>query len=856
MHNTLVFIFTFICFFSISQITDDFSDGDFLSSPSWSGSINDFIVNTDLKLQLNNTEAAISFLSIENNLNPQNNNEWRFWVKQAFSPSSANYGRIFLSADNPDLSLCLNGYYLQLGESGTSDALRLFQLDNGNPIEICAGDPGLISSSFEIGIKVIRSDIGEWSLFCDYNGGTNYTLVSSEVNNGSFDQAYSGMACTYTVSNATKFYFDDIYIGQEELDLTPPNCVSADVINPQNIDLTFNEAVDQSSSENLSNYALNPSITFSEASIDAESPNTIHLTLSNPLVNGDSYELSIQNIEDLEGNVSIQQSFNISYLIGEVPEKGDVIITEFFPDPTPSVGLPECEFVEIYNTSEKIFDLSDWKLNDASSSGTIQEGWLLPNTYAVLSAAANMDSFEVIFAVSSFPSLNNAGDDIAIYSSDNILIDALSYTDEWYLDSEKENGGYSLERINLDDPCSDALNWSASNANIGGTPGQQNSIFNNDADMNPAIITNLLALAPNYLEIEFDEGIDSSSLEALSFISTPDLTLSDIYIESTYSNVIILTFNEPLNTSEVYTFELENLQDCWLNTSPILGSFALPEIANAGDLIINEILTNPYSGGEDWVELYNNSDKFIDLFQWQFANYQSDTLSNFKSIDVHKIVEPGNFIVIGEDPNFVIENYPNHDPESFLINDLPSYANDSGTVVLLQGSSIMDQVPYNDDWHLSVIDDLDGVSLERIDPLGETDNSFNWHSAAQDIGFGTPGLENSQFISAVYSGDFSFTNSIFSPDNDGYQDVLQINYSLESEGLVGQVSIYDDKGRPIKALFQNLLLGTSGSFSWDGIADDNQKSSIGTYIMVFEAFSTDGSVFFTKVKAFTLAGKI
>ena len=70
MHNTLVFIFTFICFFSISQITDDFSDGDFLSSPGWSGSINDFIVNTDLKLQLNNTEAAISFLSIENNLNP------------------------------------------------------------------------------------------------------------------------------------------------------------------------------------------------------------------------------------------------------------------------------------------------------------------------------------------------------------------------------------------------------------------------------------------------------------------------------------------------------------------------------------------------------------------------------------------------------------------------------------------------------------------------------------------------------------------------------------------------------------------------------------------------------------------
>ena len=90
----------------------------------------------------------------------------------------------------------------------------------------------------------------------------------------------------------------------------------------------------------------------------------------------------------------------------------------------------------------------------------------------------------------------------------------------------------------------------------------------------------------------------------------------------------------------------------------------------------------------------------------------------------------------------------------------------------------------------------------------------------------------------------------------GFQDILQVNYKLNAEGLLGKVSIYDDKGRIIKNLFQNLLLGASGTFSWDGMADDNQKSAIGTYVMVFEAFSTDGSVFFTQIKAFTLAGKI
>jgi hypothetical protein len=856
MRSTLAFIFTFVSFVFVAQINEEFSDGDFSNNPNWTGTSSDFIVNTELKLQLNNTEAATSYLSLMNDLNPQNNNEWRYWVKQSFSPSSANYGQIFLSADNADLNLCLNGYYLQLGEAGTVDALRLFQLVDGNSTEICSGAPGLISSSFEIAIKVKRTDTGEWSLFCDYEGGTNYTLIGSGLNSGDLDQSFSGISCTYTASNASKFYFDDIYIGQEELDITPPTCVSANVMSPLEIDLNFDETLNQSSAENIINYSISPSLEINVASIDPALSNLVHLSLSSPLINGDSYELLIENIEDLQGNTSMQQSFNLSYLIGETPQPGDVLISEFFPDPTPSVGLPESEFVEIYNQSEKIFDLSDWKLKDATSSGTIQEGWLMPYSYAILTAAANTDSFDVIFAVSSFPSLNNAGDELSIHSAEGLLIDALTYTDEWYRDSEKESGGYTLERINLDDPCSDALNWSASNSSNGGTPGEQNSIFDDTEDTTPANITSLLALSPNYLQVTFNEGIDSSTLEDIAFVASPSLTISNTYTESTYSNGLIFAFNEALSPSQIYTFELENIKDCWSNSASLQGSFALPESANPGDLIINEILSNPYSGGEDWVELYNKSDKFIDLFQWQFANYQDDTLANFKSIDYHSTLAPGAYVVVGEDALFVIENYPNHNAAAFLNNELPSYSNDSGTVVLLQGNDVMDKVSYEKDWHLSVIDNLDGVSLERIDPQGESGNSFNWHSAAQDIGFATPGLKNSQFIPAVYSGEFSFTNPIFSPDNDGFQDILQVNYKLNAEGLLGKVSIYDDKGRVIKNLFQNLLLGASGTFSWDGMADDNQKSAIGTYVMVFEAFSTDGSVFFTQIKAFTLAGKI
>ena len=856
MRHKIAFVLLLSCHSVLSQITEDFSDGDFTNNPSWSGTMSDYVVNSDLVLQSNNSIATTSYLSIENNLNGSNDNEWRFWVKQSFSPSSANFGRLFLSSDSEDLSNCQNGFYVQLGESGSIDAIRLFKMSNGISTLLCTGVDGQIATSFEVNIKITRAINGDWKLFCDLTGGTNFILLSTANDTSPLSNNYSGILGTYTVSNANKFYYDDIYIGIEEIDETPPSCLDVTVLSATEIDLQFNEPIEAISAQNVSNYTIAPALSIFQANLDETNSSIVHLSLAEPMINGSAYTLSTENIEDLEGNSSLPQSFDISFLIGEAPEIGDVIITEVFPDPSPSVGLPPVEFIEIFNTSSKIFDLSEWKIEDASSDGTIQNGWLLPNSYGVLTATANIDSFQSTYPVTSFPSLNNAGDSLKLYGLNDVLLDEVNYTDDWYQDESKASGGYTIERVNLIDPCSDALNWSASNAGNGGTPGNQNSIFDNTEDIEPPQLLNIIALNPNYLQVEFNEGIDSSSLVDLVFITEPSLTIANTYIESTYANGLIFSFNENLIPSQTYTFSLTNIKDCWLNPASLSGTFALPEIANSGELVINEILSNPYTDGEDWIELYNNSNKYIDLYQWQFGNYQDDTLSNLETIPFHYVVAPSSFVVIGEDPQFAIENYPSHNSTVFLQNDLPSYPNDSGSVVLLQGFSIMDKVSYNDDWHLSVIDDLNGVSLERIDPNGNSNDAFNWHSAAQDIGFGTPGIQNSQFIAAVYSGDFSFTSPTFSPDNDGFEDVLQVNYMLEKAGLLGHVQIFDNMGRPIKDLFQNQLLGSTGTFTWDGMNNSGQKSPIGAYVMVFEAFSTDGSVFFTKVKAFTLAGKI
>ena len=856
---TFLLIFWFlISFTAFGQVTDDFSDGDFTTNPTWSGTTADFIVNTSQQLQLNNTVAATSQLTTTHNLPDLNAKEWRIWVKQSFSPSSSNYGRVYLTADNSDLTLVQNGYYLQFGEANAIDAIRLFKIQGGVSTQLCAGIDGQIANSFATRVRVKRDALGNWSLFADLTGGQNFILQGTASDPGSLTGAHFGILDVYTSSNANKFFYDDIYIGNEIIDNQPPVLTSATAVSSTQVDVLFNESLDPTSAQNVLNYSLNPPVSIASAVIDPLNTALVHVSTSIAFTNGTTYTLTTTNISDISSNVTGNQSTTFQYLVADSVVDGDVIINEFFPDPTPVIGLPEVEFVEIYNKSNKIFNLTGWKIGDASSDGTIANAWLLPGEYKVLTATANIPLFTSTSAVgvTSFPSLNNAGDDVVLKDNYGQIIDKLSYTDAWYKDEIKKSGGYSLELINPNDPCSDDDNWIASTWILGGTPGSVNSVYSVIPDTIAPSISMALALAPNFLELQFDEGMDSTSLANALLSFNPNLTIQNKFIKGSHPKVMTLQFNQNLVGSQLYSFTLGLISDCWMNSTERNGTFILPETAQKGDVIINEILQNPLTGGQDWIELYNNSDKVINLKDWQFANFDNDTLDNFKTIADNYLLQPNDYVVLGKDSSFVKQNYPFAVLGKFLFIELPSYNNDSGTVYLIYNAEIIDKVSYLNEWHFDLLDNTDGVSLERIDPNGLSDSEFNWHSAAEDYGFGTPGRKNSQFLPAVSNGNLTLTNEVFSPDNDGFEDILQISYTLSEPGMLAKAQMFDERGRLVKTIFSNEYLGTEGVFYWDGTTENQAKASIGIYILRFEVFSTSGGVFFVAKKAVTLAGKL
>ena len=169
---------------------------------------------------------------------------------------------------------------------------------------------------------------------------------------------------------------------------------------------------------------------------------------------------------------------------------------------------------------------------------------------------------------------------------------------------------------------------------------------------------------------------------------------------------------------------------------------------------------------------------------------------------------------------------------------------------------VVDEMNFDPVMHFSLLTVTKGVSLERISYFRDSYDQTNWHSASEPSGFATPGYQNSEFFSESSDGEMvSIEPEIFSPDDDGYNDVLEIHYNTSSEGWVANVRIYDSQGRQEKLIINNQLIGKSGTISWDGINGSNQRSKIGIYFLYFELFDLKGN--FKKFKRpFVLAGKL
>src|SRR5258705_1922921 len=88
----------------------------------------------------------------------------------------------------------------------------------------------------------------------------------------------------------------------------------------------------------------------------------------------------------------------------------DVVIDEIMADPTPQLGLPNNEWVELKNTTAAPINLQNWRIGDATGqSGPMPNFILQPDSSIIVctgSALASLSVFGTAISVTSFPSLD------------------------------------------------------------------------------------------------------------------------------------------------------------------------------------------------------------------------------------------------------------------------------------------------------------------------------------------------------------------------------------------------------------------------------------------------------------------
>lgn len=517
-------------------------------------------------------------------------------------------------------------------------------------------------------------------------------------------------------------------------------------------------------------------------------------------------------------------------------ESQTMLITEFAPIP----GEGWSEFVEIYNPSDAAIELSGWRLGDNAALTPAFTGDLVVghHRYAVFAEDSSVyhefripDS--VAYVVSdNWRSLNNTKDVVRFVDPSGRAIDSLKYSDLWEIpDGKSVERKWYLSSASSPYHSSAAANWDNSIDEHGGTPGRMNSIAVTAANSLNLIRTDTIQSAPPGKTIltEFravNTGLDTTSQLTLivGFDGNADSILSEEEIRATES----ISGIPPADTTDV-AFDIAASMYSGYRTLIAEAAFdgktesAFSDIwipFNPQSIIFNEFLADPSEViPQEFTEIVNISNDSIPMGQWILAVNERRVILGSASY-----LLPDEYGVITED-GISLETGHNLSGDSWA-----SLPNDGGTIRLFdQYGYLIDSLTYTEDWDL-----MTGRSQERLHLEKGDHSASNWKASVNQRG-ATPGAENSLYFN-VDSANTGWTivPSTFSPDDDGFDDLLRISYSGEAALQYATIRIFDTVGRTIKTLVRDKPAPVRQSWFWDGNDYKDRPAPIGMYLVQIE----------------------
>lgn len=496
----------------------------------------------------------------------------------------------------------------------------------------------------------------------------------------------------------------------------------------------------------------------------------------------------VQIITERDNNYENNESI-ISFtgvLLNEI--RNDIVINEIMYAPK----TKEPEWIEILNQSSKNVNLKNYQVADFADTARVLETKIVlqPNEYFVF---ADDSSFIKIHptvknvVVAKLPNLNNNKDRIMLLDSLNRIIDSLFYRNLW-----GGGSGTSLERMLASNSSTDSTNWKTSADTNLSTPGKRNSVtpFKNDlviisistSPENPTLgdevyvkvkIKNVgLNTANNYsvtIKYETDNSLLILDKMALNHLSKNDtiVVVSQKSFTITDSVKIFAELNYSLDNNLI-----NNKMDRTVHSG-----------AKRKTIVINEFMTNPTTGGAEWIEFYNNSQKQINISNW-FISDLYPTPKPHKISETPIFIAPNTFFVITTDTSKY--NFTSVVPTEVKFGTLGNI--EDGIILYDFNKRTVDSLKYDKDWQIEK-----GRSLERISFTDSSTNIRNWLPSLSTIG-GTPGKSNSIIKTSPAEKSSIIINEIlFDPAQINSEFVELFNPTTDSIDIGGWELIINGK---------------------------------------------------------------
>jgi hypothetical protein len=300
-----------------------------------------------------------------------------------------------------------------------------------------------------------------------------------------------------------------------------------------------------------------------------------------------------------------------------------------------------------------------------------------------------------------------------------------------------------------------------------------------------------------------------------------------------------LSLPATLVAGQQYTLSFSNVRDIAGNVGA--GSFSFRAGDNSlglpGEVVINEILHEPYSGEARYLELYNASQRRIDLRNWQLGRGTGTTMEKISISTATSVLQPGQYLCLTISPSQVAQTYQAPDSASFLpMLRFPAYDPTSDQITLYRADGqVVDAVLYSNTWHYPDLSDRQGVSLERLSPSLPSNEARSWHSAASTNYYGTPGYQNSQQLGNGTGITIVLPRPDFTPNADGNTDELSIELTTAEPGWKVVISIYSERGFLVRTYAAQTLPTGAETLVWDGRDDRGSALSPGFYVVLAQA---------------------